>query len=112
VSRGEEGVPLTEQESHEQRTQQHRQDLQRGAPFEARAGRYAASHPSPSYRASQEYADLRARVQAEEKPTAPPAPNYQVDDEIEAQEAMKEGAIEEYTAEANAADAAKDAGRG
>jgi hypothetical protein len=48
-------------------------------------------------------------VQAEEtKPAIPPAPNYLVDDEIEAREAVKEASVEEYTAEANSAEKAAD----
>jgi hypothetical protein len=54
VSRGESGLPLSEQKLHEQETQAHWQSLEQSSPFNARAGQYAASHPSPTYRANEE----------------------------------------------------------
>ena len=68
ISRGEEGEPQTEQESHEQRT------TGIGKIFSGRR------------RSKLERASTRPATRRR------PAPNYQVDDEIEAREAIEEAA--------------------
>lgn len=60
-------------------------------------------------RAEREHRELAERVKQETVPPAP-APNYQVDEEIEVREAAFERVVEEYTTAANAEDTAKESG--